>query len=370
MKKVLVIDDNDLIAKLLKEALSASGYAVTLAMDANDGYSAAIELQPDLILLDVQLPDVMGHDLIRIIKNREELADVPIIMITGTHHKTEHKVMAFKAGADDYVLKPFEMPELMERVAAVLRRSVKNGSKAVRPSEKTAEPPDVKPHVPPPMGQLSATRKFSQTPAASAEKTTPPAAAAPPPRPKPLTLPNALKTLLLHPEEFPTQTAYPPASMAFLLSALALGFVGLALSSGPSIKPAVFALVLSLSWVLLVSVLVMSSSVIGLALPWKEGARLFSLAMTPLLLKLAGGMVSSLWTSLSPFYFNAGPAVFFKTPGFWFERFDIFEIWSVALLWWLMKHRPASTPKRAAITSGLVWLTAVALAAAVQKLGN
>ena len=49
-------------------------------------------------------------DLLRVIKNREELKNVPIIMITGTHHQTDHKVKAFQAGADDYVLKPFEMP--------------------------------------------------------------------------------------------------------------------------------------------------------------------------------------------------------------------------------------------------------------------
>jgi hypothetical protein len=191
-----------------------------------------------------------------------------------------------------------------------------------------------------------------------------------PARQKPFALPKAIQALLLHPETYPFQAPTPPASMAFFLCALAMGFIGLGLSAGPSIKPAVFALVLSLSWVVLVSVLVMSSSVIGLAISWKEGGRLFSLAMTPLLLKLGGGVISSAWTSLSPFYFNAGPAVFFKTPWFWVERLDIFELWSVGLLGWLLLHRPASTPKRSTIITGLVWLTGAALAAAVQKLGS
>src|SRR5438105_3708587 len=107
MSKILVIDDNDLIGKMLNEALTEQGFDVTVAMDANQGYATAIEYQPDLILLDVQLPDVAGSDLIRIIKNRDDLKHIPIIMITGTHGQTDHKVKAFQAGADDYVLKPF-----------------------------------------------------------------------------------------------------------------------------------------------------------------------------------------------------------------------------------------------------------------------
>src|SRR5258705_4549632 len=108
---------------MLAEALSEQGYEVRVALDANQGYTSAIEFMPDLILLDVQLPDVPGSDLIRIIKNRDDLAHIPIIMITGTHNQTDHKVKAFQSGADDYVLKPFEMPELIERIRAVLRRS-------------------------------------------------------------------------------------------------------------------------------------------------------------------------------------------------------------------------------------------------------
>ena len=123
MSKILVIDDSELVSKLLREGLTEAGFEVALAADANQGYAAAIEFQPDLMLLDVQLPDVIGSDLIAIIKNREDLKHIPIIMITGTHSQTEQKVKAFQAGADDYVLKPFEMPELVERIKAVLRRS-------------------------------------------------------------------------------------------------------------------------------------------------------------------------------------------------------------------------------------------------------
>jgi hypothetical protein len=113
----------------------------------------------------------------------------------------------------------------------------------------------------------------------------------------------------------------------------------------------------------------MSASVIGVALTWKEGARLFSLAMAPLLLKMAGAAVFAWVTSLSPFYFNAGPALFFNAPPVLVQRLDLFELWSVALLWGLMRHRPAGSDKRAAITTGLVWVTAMLLSMAFGKLG-
>jgi hypothetical protein len=176
--------------------------------------------------------------------------------------------------------------------------------------------------------------------------------------------------LLVSPQEYPVAAPCPPASMAFLIAALALGFMGLALAAGPAVKPAIFSLVLLLSWVVLVSVLVMSCSVIGVHLAWKEGGRLFSLAMMPLLLKLAAGAICSFWTSLSPFYFTASPAVFLKSPPFWSERLDVFELWSMALLWWLLRGRPAGSPKRAAIVSALVWLAGAAMVMAAQKVGG
>ena len=104
---------------------------------------------------------------------------------------------------------------------------------------------------------------------------------------------KSIGVLLVSPMEFPLKAPYPPASMAFLITALALGFIGLAAAAGPAVKPAIFALVLLLSWIVLVSVLVMSCSVIGVSLAWKDGGQLFSLAMAPLLLKLAGGAFCS-----------------------------------------------------------------------------
>src|SRR5947209_2077318 len=102
MSKILIIDDNQLLSAMLQEALTHEGFEVTSAPDANQGYATALEFRPDLMLIDVQLPDVTGFDLIRVIKNRAELREVPIIMITGTAHHVEEKVRGFQTGADDY----------------------------------------------------------------------------------------------------------------------------------------------------------------------------------------------------------------------------------------------------------------------------
>src|SRR5258708_15345572 len=123
MSRILVIDDNDLISRMLREGLSEHGYDVRTALDANQGYTEALQNASDLIILDIQLPDVTGFDLCRMIKNKPELRSIPIIMVTGTASSTEDKVKGFQLGIDDYMLKPFEMPELLERVRAVLRRS-------------------------------------------------------------------------------------------------------------------------------------------------------------------------------------------------------------------------------------------------------
>ena len=89
---------------------------------------------------------MLGFDLVKLLKHRERLAAIPIIVITGTHQATEHKVRAFRSGVDDYLTKPFEMPELVERVAAVLRRVPPQA--AVAPSPVAFEAAAVTPFEP------------------------------------------------------------------------------------------------------------------------------------------------------------------------------------------------------------------------------
>jgi DNA-binding response OmpR family regulator len=116
---VLVIDDEDSIQKLLNAALERDGYRIVGARDAAEGLLAFEREQPDVILLDVMLPDLSGREVCRRIR---ATSAVPIIMLSALDEEVD-KVVGLELGADDYITKPFGMRELRSRVRAVLRRS-------------------------------------------------------------------------------------------------------------------------------------------------------------------------------------------------------------------------------------------------------
>jgi two-component system, OmpR family, KDP operon response regulator KdpE len=118
--RVLVVDDEPPIRKLLRMGLSAHGYQVTEATNGKN----ALELlgnSPDIIILDLGLPDIQGHDLLRMIRGRNEA--VPVIVLSSRGDEVG-KVQALDLGADDYVTKPFGMDELLARMRAALRHQL------------------------------------------------------------------------------------------------------------------------------------------------------------------------------------------------------------------------------------------------------
>jgi two-component system, OmpR family, KDP operon response regulator KdpE len=118
--KVLVIDDEPPIRKLLRMGLSTQGYDI---LEAPNG-KAALDLlarDPDLIILDLGLPDIQGHELLRTIRSRNE--SVPIVVLSSRGDEPG-KVQALDLGADDYVTKPFGMEELLARMRAALRHQL------------------------------------------------------------------------------------------------------------------------------------------------------------------------------------------------------------------------------------------------------
>lgn len=119
---VLCVDDEQNILDLLDFNLNASGYAVATATRGADVLPIALDRKPDLILLDLMLPDTSGLEVIRALRAERYTAIIPIIVITATDSEAE-TVQAFDLGADDYIKKPFGIRELMARVKAVLRRS-------------------------------------------------------------------------------------------------------------------------------------------------------------------------------------------------------------------------------------------------------
>ena len=116
--KVLVVDDDPDIRELVRELLERAGYQVSSAADGRDGLRVLYETRPDLVLLDVNMPELDGWATLARIR---DLSEVPVIMLTARTGELE-KVRGLKAGADDYVTKPFGRQELLARVEAILRR--------------------------------------------------------------------------------------------------------------------------------------------------------------------------------------------------------------------------------------------------------
>lgn len=118
-KKILVVEDELSIATLLKYNLEQAGYSVELAHDGQAGLDKAIELKPDLLLLDVMLPKLDGMEVCKEIRMHK--MNTPIIMLTARDDEFD-KVLGLELGADDYMTKPFSPREVIARVKAVLRR--------------------------------------------------------------------------------------------------------------------------------------------------------------------------------------------------------------------------------------------------------
>ena len=116
---VLVAEDDKNIAELLQMYLEKEGYAVTVAYDGGQALTKFRAIQPDLVLLDVMMPVMDGWGVCRTIRSESQ---IPIIMLTAKG-ETDDKVSGLKAGADDYITKPFEMREVLARMEAVLRRT-------------------------------------------------------------------------------------------------------------------------------------------------------------------------------------------------------------------------------------------------------
>lgn len=122
MQSVLVIEDERDLADLIAFHLEQEGYRPIVAGDGVTGLQEARSSRPDLILLDLMLPGMMGTEVCRLLKGSDETAAIPIIMLTAKGEEID-RVVGFEVGADDYVVKPFSTRELMLRVRAVLRRS-------------------------------------------------------------------------------------------------------------------------------------------------------------------------------------------------------------------------------------------------------
>ena len=122
MPRILVIDDDAAIAELVAVNLEMAGYEVTQAEDGIKGQALAIQMLPDLIVLDLMLPRVDGFTVCQRLRRDDRTSDIPVLTLTALS-QTQDKVEGFNSGADDYLTKPFELEEMLARVRALLRRT-------------------------------------------------------------------------------------------------------------------------------------------------------------------------------------------------------------------------------------------------------
>lgn len=121
-RKILIVDDEAALIQIVRTQLTADGFEVVIAYDGRSGYEAAVAHRPDLIVTDVNMPDVTGYELTRQIRQNPDLRMIPIIILTSMASLGSMQA-GFDAGADDYLAKPYRYPELKMRIEANLRRS-------------------------------------------------------------------------------------------------------------------------------------------------------------------------------------------------------------------------------------------------------
>jgi len=121
VKKILIIEDDKDIVEMIKYNLKKEKYTVASSITGKQGFSSAKKDRPDMILLDLMLPDIDGFEVCKLLKNNELTGRIPIIMLTAKSREAD-KVAGLELGADDYLTKPFSPRELSARIKAVLRR--------------------------------------------------------------------------------------------------------------------------------------------------------------------------------------------------------------------------------------------------------
>ncbi len=119
-KKIIIVDDDENLRKMIKIRLELKNYSV---LEADSGESA-LELinneKPDLILLDIAMPDMDGYEVCKLLKDNEDTKNIPIVFLTGIEGNIENKLQGLMVGGADYIQKPFDGKELVERIEKIL----------------------------------------------------------------------------------------------------------------------------------------------------------------------------------------------------------------------------------------------------------
>ena len=118
---IIIVDDEEVIRELVADVLEKENFKVIKCADTDDGYKKILKIKPDLIILDVKMPQVGGIELCRLVRANTETKNIPVVMLTVESTEVD-KVIGLEVGADDYITKPFSNKEFVARIKALLRR--------------------------------------------------------------------------------------------------------------------------------------------------------------------------------------------------------------------------------------------------------
>ena len=121
MPRVLLVEDNEANRDMLSRRLARRGYEISIATDGRQGIAAAQAEQPDLILMDMNLPEIDGWEATRLLKSQSTTRHIPVIALTA-HAMVNDRQRALEAGCDDYDTKPVELSRLLSKIAALIER--------------------------------------------------------------------------------------------------------------------------------------------------------------------------------------------------------------------------------------------------------
>lgn len=125
MYRILSVEDDPMMQKLLRTALVAAGYEFSLSPDGGGAVPLALAEKPDLILLDVNLPDMTGIEVCRALKAEPGTRHIPVLMLTGEAREIATRVEGLDVGAEDYMFKPISPRVLIARIGAILKQAVR-----------------------------------------------------------------------------------------------------------------------------------------------------------------------------------------------------------------------------------------------------
>ncbi len=326
MSKILVIDDDLMVTKVLEDFLRDEGHEVTVSHTGSDGFTRAVEIVPDLILQDVMLPDATGFQMVDRFRAEPATQSVPIIMMSGAARHTSQQQLGSMMGADDYVLKPFNIDDMDRRIKGLLA-----GDRPVRPAP---EPTPATPSypiagTPPSEESVSLTSPITQVlrdwlpekPAVAAAST-----------------PTVLKrhTRSLKPVSFVFFGHLALLTYAMLQKELWLGNIYFALRQA------------TIGWGALLGLYVTASAVFRITLEVRSALHLLGWAMTPILARSVLALFDiHIKLNLIP------------SQDRWIKSLDMFELASILIVALSLRWHPGGSFKKSlniAIVLGFAWL--------------